>query len=148
MPFCGATDTLYHDAAHSMRPGRQTLYRLSYGGSAYFMSFILFRCCLLANRDVFTDSQRKVMFSETFVCPQHPFICRADPPPPGGRPPWYWHLVATTVGTHPTGMHSCWKIYSVWCRYVAQWQVSLYVNILIPHWITMEKWDPCSWSWS
>ena len=25
--------------------------------------------------------------------------------------PWYWHLVVATatVGTHPTGMHSCWE---------------------------------------
>ena len=50
----------------------------------------------------------KVMFSEASashsvhgewgVCPPHPT--------------WYWHLVAATaaVGTHPTGMHSCW-----WC---------------------------------
>ena len=30
-------------------------------------------------------------------------------PPLGGRPPWYWQLVAATPagGTHTTGMHSC-----------------------------------------
>ena len=38
------------------------------------------------------------------------------PTPPGGRhpnqsPPQYWHLVAATaaVGTHPTGIHSCYR---------------------------------------
>ena len=111
-PFCGATDTLYHDAAHSVKPGRQTLYRLNYGGSAYFMSFI--QMLSICQSWCFYRPQGKVMFSETFVCPRGGG-CRADLPPPGGRPPWYWHLVAATaaVGTYPTGIHFCWKIFQL-----------------------------------
>ena len=57
------------------------------------------------------------MFSEASVCPQ-----RGLPPiwglPAGGEsahpptPPRYWYPVAATaaVGTHPTGMHSCYEM--------------------------------------
>ena len=42
--------------------------------------------------------------------------CTQLPPPPGQRPPWYWHLVAATaaVRTHTTGMHSCYDLYFLW----------------------------------